>query len=710
MGGLLRLAIVALTLSATVALPTNIQAQESGLIVSALDFKGNHALDATVLAAAIATTNSGWFARSKLVRWLGLGAKRRFAEQEFRRDVARLRLFYQINGYLDVKVDTTVVRTDRDVYITFRITEGEPARVTRLDVSGLDSLPEGEKILQDLPLKVGAPFNRTLLATTGDTIADRLHDRGFPTAAVFLKGRQVNREARTAELDLQVSLGAPAVIGSVRVGGTNRVDTSFVRSLLATAPGRMYRAQDLFQSQRNLYRTELFRFASVTIDTSIFRPGSGTVPLVVQVTEGPFHRARGSVGYGSSDCFRGGLGWTARNFAGSGWVLDVGGQVSKVGAGKPFDFGAERSWLCSQLKQDSIGSSHANYNLTTSMRRPAFLSPDNTIALSLFAERASEFKVYLREDIGGSVSLTRETQSRTPLTFTYRLAYGSTTANSVIFCAFFNACTSSDIDNLKRKRLLATLGATAIRQRSNNLLDPSRGSVLSAEVTHSSRFIGSSQLSQFTRLVGDAAWYRPLSGNIVFSWHVRAGVIFAPQVSITQGAANFVPPEQRFYGGGPNDVRGYDRNELGPVVYVVPDSLVVRGTGGTVTVADKDVRVAATGGNTTVVGNVELRVPSPIFGNRMRLAAFVDAGGVWERGDPGSSAAVIRVTPGIGIRLGTALGPARLDVAYNPYPLERGTLYGSHSNGDLVVLREGYRIGEGRAHRYTFHFTIGQAF
>ena len=36
---------------------------------------------------------------------------------------------------------------------------------------------------------------------------------------------------------------------------------------------------------------------------------------------------------------------------------------------------------------------------------------------------------------------------------------------------------------------------------------------------------------------------------------------------------------------------------------------------------------------------------------------------------------MIRVTPGVGLRLATPLGPARLDVAYNPYKLQAGTLF-----------------------------------
>ena len=62
--------------------------------------------------------------------------------------------------------------------------------------------------------------------------------------------------------------------------------------------------------------------------------------------------------------------------------------------------------------------------------------------------------------------------------------------------------------------------------------------------------------------------------------------------------------------------------------------------------------VNATGGNTLTVGNVELRVPSPVFGSRVRLAAFVDAGGVWTAA-PGTRP-VIRVTPGVGLAAGDA--------------------------------------------------------
>jgi outer membrane translocation and assembly module TamA len=119
------------------------------------------------------------------------------------------------------------------------------------------------------------------------------------------------------------------------------------------------------------------------------------------------------------------------------------------------------------------------------------------------------------------------------------------------------------------------------------------------------------------------------------------------------------------------------------------------------------VQVSATGGNTLAVGNVELRVPSPVFGSRLRLAAFVDAGGAWQRGDGDP---VIRVTPGLGLRVATPLGPARLDMAYNPYRLQAGPLFQFDEDGALTPVPGREEFVLDRDGRFTFHFAVGQAF
>lgn len=688
-----------------------LMAQESQLVVRQLEFNGNEAITNELLASAIATTNSSWFARSGLFRWLGLGAKREFDEQEFRRDVVRLGVLYKRSGYYDAVIDTVVQRTPEDVYITFNINEGPPIVVTSFTVNGLDSLRTTrarELALQDLPLHQGDPFNRYAMQASADTITRRLRDHGYPSATVFT-GFEVNTPARSASVVIDAVPGRRALIGSISVVGAERIDTSLVRKLLVARPGRRYSLEELFQSQRNLYESDLFRFASVNIDSAKFQPDSDSVPLLVQVNEGKRRRIRGGLGYATNDCFRGSLGWTSRDFLGGGRILDLTSRISKVGVGAPLDWGLANN-ICGASRDDSVGSAKANFYLGASLRRPAFLSPNNAVTVSVFGERRSEYKVYLRQETGASIALTRTTpRRRNPLSLTYTASYGRTEATAQSFCSFFNACTADVIEPLRQNRVLATLTALATFPRVNSQIDPTRGSIRSFELTHSSRYIGSSRFQQFTRVVGEMSWYRPLSRNVVLSWRLRGGAIFSPTLDVASGTGAFIPPERRFYAGGANDVRGFDRNELGPVVYVVPQSHVETAAANGVAIDPDSVRVAATGGNSLAVANIELRVPSPILSSRLRLAAFVDAGGVWQRG-PNERTAVIRVTPGVGLRVATPLGPARLDVAYNPYNLQPGTLFQFDQAGNLLPVPGQNSYVLPRSRKFAIHVAIGQPF
>jgi len=82
---------------------------------------------------------------------------------------------------------------------------------------------------------------------------------------------------------------------------------------------------------------------------------------------------------------------------------------------------------------------------------------------------------------------------------------------------------------------------------------------------------------------------------------------------------------------------------------------------------------------------------------------------VWQREGPPSERK-LRLTPGVGIRIATPLGPARLDVAYNPYQLQPGTLFQADTLGNLtpVAGQGGYVLP--RDHRYTIHIAVGQPF
>jgi outer membrane protein assembly factor BamA len=704
----MRAPFASLGLALLCSLPARpLPAQDTARVVRSLKFEGNRNLSSTLLSAAISTTNSSWFARTPPFRWIGLGEKRYFDEQEFRRDVLRLTLFYRQSGFLEAKVDTAVKRSPNRVDVRFVIREGPPVVVESFELSGLDSIPKREALLEDLPLRVGMPFNRFLFQETVDTVIRRLRDRGYPAADV-LRGFDVDKVGHTARLTLEAEPGRRAKIGGVVVEGAGTIDTQYVRQLLILQGGDTYSEEKLFDSQRKLYQTELFRFATVGIDSAALVPDDTIVPLLVRVSQGKRYRIRSSLGYATNDCFRTSAGWTDRNLFGTGRMLDVSGQLSKIGVGEPFNFGLENS-ICGALKQDTIGSSRANYNVTVSIRQPRFLgSPRNVGTYSVFSELRSEYQVYRRDEVGGILSATREIGWRLPLTLSYKLSYGKTTASAVSYCAFFNACTPSDIALLAERRRLAVLSGTLVWRRSNNPLEPTRGHLTILEAAFSSHLIGSSAFEEFARIAADQAWYRTLGGGAVLSWRLRGGLVFSPKVQLDASSGSFVPPEQRFYAGGPNDVRGYSLNELGPIVYVTDADSLTPALEDSLANGQKAVRFSPSGGNTLALANVELRVRSPIFPERIRLALFVDSGLLYQRGETDVSPALVRVTPGVGLRIATPLGPIRLDVGYNGYGGTPGPLYLAKSNGDLVFGRSNFVRPRGSG--FKLHFAIGEPF
>ena len=703
--------VLLVAVSAAAPLPLAAQ-QEQQRVVRGLSFEGNHALDDYTLSTAISTSNSSWFARAFLIRSIGLGEKRSFNELEFRRDVIRLLLLYRQSGYMNAVVDTIVRREDRDVYVTFRIYESEPVRLTRLDILGFDSVGNVAALKRSLPLQVGDPFNRFLFQASADTIVSRLRNRGYPFGSV-LRNFDVDAAALTAQATLEAVPGPRVRIGEVVITGADQVDTATVRRMLSVKPNDWFRQDQLYQTQRDLYGLGMFRSVNVVLaDTAPPPPGDSTVRVLVRVSDAPHHRIRIGGGYGSIDCFRFQGGWTAYDFFGGARTLDLTGQLSKIGAGFPTDAGFREN-VCRFLRDDQT-SDTANYNATVTLRQPAFLSPRHTASFAVFAERRSEFKAYTRQAIGANFGVTFNARRDVPITVGYSYSLGRTTADPAVYCSVFLLCNASDQGFLANRRAFGAVRISGVRGRVNSVLDPSGGSVMQLTLVHASRYVLSDTLYEFNRGELDVAKYYSLSRRTVLAWRIRGGTILPQRITLLGKPTRFVPPDQRFYAGGPNSVRGYALNELGPRVYVT-DSIEVQGTDTTY----RNLRASPTGGNTVFTANLELRVATPIFPERVRLGLFVDVGQVWERGDTLTSVSGVRVTPGLGLRFITPLGPVRLDATYNGYPQEPGPLYLLNTTnksltavtdtaGNQVTLRP--TLPRGFWRRVVVQFAVGQAF
>jgi outer membrane protein insertion porin family len=681
--------------------------------VTSVRFRGNHALDRLTLAAAIATSASTWTYSVPLLKHLPLGQRRLFDELEFRRDVVRLQILYRQHGYFEARIDTTVDRTPTSVSVEFDITEGPPVLVDSIGVHGVDSILDVRRLKPKLPLTEGRPFDRTAFEAAADTIGLAVQNRGYPFVAVY-RNYSVQRATRLASVDYVVVPGSRARIGDIVILGAKAVSEHTVQRSLAVRRGDWFSQDALYESQRSLYQTDLFRYVSVAIAPDSTVGGADSLVRVqVRVSEGSRAQVRTGVGYGTIDCLRAQATLTAANFLGGGRRLDLAGKLSKLGVGVPTDWGFGNS-ICSALAGDPF-SKRINYLASATFTQPAVFGRRTTLTLTPFAERRSEYKAFERDGIGSSVAMTFGAGRFSLLSLSYRLTYGRTQADQAVYCIYFERCEQQAINLLSDAHRQAALSLALVRNTANSPIEPTAGSALSLEASHASPLVGSERLISYNKIVAEGSWYAQLARGWVVALRLRGGVVRPGLAFVADSSIRFVPPEERFYAGGPASVRGFGRNQMGPVVYVADTVLTDSVTGA---LSPVNLRISPVGSYAITLANIELRMPSPVWSSRLRLAAFVDAGELWDQKVGGLLPSGLKVTPGVGLRVGTPLGPVRLDVAYNDYPRQSGPLYqvvhgptGAPQGLTLVEADYGGPArGAGFFQRLQFQFSVGEAF
>jgi outer membrane protein insertion porin family/translocation and assembly module TamA len=669
-----------LALVATVAVPAaaqDLSCDRGDREVRTLQFRGNTEFTYEALAATVTITPS------TLPGVPLLGERRCLDPVEFARDIQRVETLYRRRGFPDVVVDTTV-RTVRSnvIDVTFVIEEGRPLRVTSFALRGVDTIAEVQQAVRTFPLRVGGVFDRGALEAGRDSLLRQLRNAGWPQAEALL-AYTTDTEARTAAVEVTVVPGVRARIGRIAIvvdttEGEARIAVSTVRRTLALRTGDWYSARAIIDAQRNLYQTDAFRRVDLFPD-SIQPAGDSIVNLTVRLVEGDRFAARGGIGWATLDCFRFQGTLTDRDFLPYAQRLELNARLSKIGIGEPLNGAPE---LCQQQARRDPYSTTLNYYASVTVRQPVRARQSRIPTLTVFSSTLSEYRAFLRRTpIGGVVSLTNPVQSRVPSTLAYQLELGRTEAEPAFFCAVFNACDQDARTFLQRNTRLAAIDYSVTRQSLDNPIQPRRGTTLRLDLRHASTYIGSDETQQFNRAIGDASWYFAVGSASTLIAHVRGGVVFG--AGRIPSSITFIPPQERLYAGGPTTVRGFRQNELGPAVYIVDGYTEVLEDGATYFRADSGSvpeRVVPTGGNSLVVGNLELQLPSPVAPGLLKLAVFADAGRLWNRAQGNTQrleddGPTVKVTPGVGVRIRSPFGAIRVDLGYNPYRLPTGAAY-----------------------------------
>lgn len=299
--------------------------------IDSLKIEGTDHLGSRAVAKKILTTPSSW-----VPAWVPFfGHDEYFEPSAWQADLRRIERFYQAQGYYQARVlDDDVAETKPGhVALTVKLKEGEPTKIVALRINGLEALlPEHQEAVKNkLHIEVGDVFLEEEWSHCKAQLLNRLKELGY--AETVIEGEAlVDLEKATASLTLTAAPGQRYKFGQVFVATDpdGQVPPKRIAEQVEAVvhAGDWYSESALAEAQGLVFQMGVF--GAVKVNRGAPDREKGTVPVVVDVREAPFHTLRFGPGIGI-DAVRQEvrlLGeFTDRNIAGGLRRLSVRGKV-----------------------------------------------------------------------------------------------------------------------------------------------------------------------------------------------------------------------------------------------------------------------------------------------------------------------------------------------------------------------------------------------
>ncbi len=454
--------------------------------------------------------------------------------------------------------------------------------------------PEPARIARDaLALEVGDPIVAANIEGAEANVSLALPERGYPFARLGQRDIALDDATHRGDYTLPVDAGHKARFAGLRASG----DPVFDLRHLAIFP--RYRAGDVYDSRKvedlrqALVGTSLFATIAVEpVATGTLNPdGTEDVDLLVTQAKGPWHSLSGSAGYATGEGIKAQGSYTWRN------LFPPEGALTLTAIGGTLEQGASATF-----RRSNAGQRDRSFQAAVSVDR-------------------SDYKAYEANTIGLSASLSRQS---TPI---WQKRWTWTLGGEIVGTNEQGAATEAGGDRPRRNYLIGALPLQLGYDRSDDLLNPTRGFRLNGKLSPETSLQGG-KVRPYARTLLQGSVYYPLLSSLVIASRVQVG-------SILGVARDDLAPSRRLYSGGGGSVRGFGYQELGP----------------------KDAGDNPIGGRDQIEFALEGRYRFGAFG----VVPFFDAGRVGESSTPSLSG--LRYGAGIGGRYYTNFGPLRVDVA-----------------------------------------------
>jgi len=651
---------------------------------------------------------------------------------ELPRDELRLLVLYFRAGFRDAAVSSEVRERGDGVEVIFHIEEGPPTLIRHFELSQLrDVLSDGDIRRAVLPGE-GDRLDLDRLEDGVGELVESLRNRGFMDGVVH---DSVDVVELDADVRITVEPGPRSTVQSVEVTGNEEIEHETLLSGLFLEEGEVLTQLLVRRAVRTLHQSNLFHEVDVTVPE---QPDSAKT-VEIRVQEAPPRLARLGGGFSTMDFGQLEGRFTHYNWLGRGRRLDLRTTVGNLLAPQLTD----RFLFMDILPGDLAGIDESpfkkpTWQVSAEFQQPHLRGSETVLGLSVFAHRRVIPGISVDRGYGSDVSLTHRLRPGIPVSLTYRYEAVSVEAGDVFFCVSFGICDPPVVEILRGRRTLSPLSLGMHVDRADDALAPTTGYRARLDLEHASGFTVSD--FRYNRVSAQASYYQPFGGvpRHVVAANLRLGWVEAlggtrDALGIDEPGRELIHPRKRFFAGGARSVRGYPENHLGPSVLTIPREELLeedRCTAEEIRDRSCDPAVAPTeaffprplGGTAVLEASVEYRFPvGPVTG-----AVFVDGGVVGGQLAGLLQDAAGAVTPGLGVRFGSAAGPIRIDVGYRPrlvrdLPVVTETET-EPANG--VIERELVQLDERRRFdrledmstlgrilgRLTVHFSIGEAF
>jgi len=554
------------------------------VLIDDIEFEGNDEISSWDLSGVM-ETGEYW------PIWSWISDSGTYKQDLFKVDLERIKALYYNNGFLQVEIGEPVVAVNEEtnsINITIPISEGIQFDIGKLSFIG-NKVFSSDELFEELKSESGDVVNRDLIRQDIIRLTDRYGSKGYAFASIS-PVLDPHPDTATVDITFNIEEGPQVYVKRIMISGNSKTVDKVIRRELSLSEGDIYDTAGLKKSYQKLRNLDYFEKIDIVPDRL---PDTDEVNLNVNVKEKSTGTFSIGGGYSTIDKLVAIGQIDQRNLFGHGQQVSLRAQ-----------FGARRKDYVLSFTEPWL------FDMPVSAKLDVFNTESKRVGYNV-------------KSLGGGVTLGMRFWDwwGTSLSYMFVRDKYDDVENVTL--------TDPDITTGK-------IGYTLYRDTRDNYNDPRSGNKQTFYAEWASEQLGGDNV--YYKFIGDSTWYFPLFWETAFSLHGRIGVIKSYGKG-NNGRPNDVQPNDRFFVGGINTVRGIEWGMAGPQVNGDPD-----------------------GGYKQLVFNAEYTFPL-VPQIQLRGVGFFDSGFAYGRGEH-IKLGPLRYTAGAGFRWLSPMGLIRLEYGF----------------------------------------------